>query len=334
MDTRQLFIRSNSPGLSTDCPEEEKVRWAEAFPRVQKALNKLLKQPRRSVMRAAADMRSLGRLEEDRVKQLNHFQLEDIQTFVDQAERRLVQISLDNLIDMEEYAKLMAQEDRDIKTAIRGRMTKKRTIALGATMLGLFFMGLLPALVQNTGNIQSRSIAALLILVAMGTMALASIGVLLYLRYNLVFRLKKFNAVMKSILIDVQNLLVRSSDYLSCACNILRGNGVLNDYQTSVAPDTKQVRIMRKHIMDLNCCREELHESFEIFFAECEDKPYHVEQDTVYEYDFSSLRKYSYPIPYTEDMRRNITFLQDGYTTQVPVNFIKRISLRREELYD
>ena len=58
------------------------------------------------------------------------------------------------------------------------------------------------------------------------------------------------------------------------------------------------------------------------------------EQVGAYTYDFTRTVDFSYPVPYTEGMRRQIEFLQPGSTIQVPVDFINRITIRREELYD
>jgi hypothetical protein len=39
-------------------------------------------------------------------------------------------------------------------------------------------------------------------------------------------------------------------------------------------------------------------------------------------------------MPYTEGMRCQIEFMQPGNTIQVPVSFVRCITVRREELYD
>ena len=53
-----------------------------------------------------------------------------------------------------------------------------------------------------------------------------------------------------------------------------------------------------------------------------------------YLYDFSRAVDFPYPVPYSEGMKCQIEFMQPGSTVQVPVNFVKRITVRREELYD
>ena len=53
-----------------------------------------------------------------------------------------------------------------------------------------------------------------------------------------------------------------------------------------------------------------------------------------YPYDFSRPVDFPYPIPYSDGMKSQIEFMQSGSKVQIPVNFVKRITVRREELYD
>ena len=52
-----------------------------------------------------------------------------------------------------------------------------------------------------------------------------------------------------------------------------------------------------------------------------------------YDYDFTAMRSYEYEIPYVR-VNRDIDFLQQGNIVNIPVDYVKSISLKREELYD
>ena len=83
---------------------------------------------------------------------------------------------------------------------------------------------------------------------------------------------------------------------------------------------------------DIRRAREELRSVFGPYLCQCElDNPDAVD---VYPYDFSRAVDFPYPMPYTPGMRCQIEFMQPGNSVQVPVDFVKRITVRREELYD
>ena len=57
-------------------------------------------------------------------------------------------------------------------------------------------------------------------------------------------------------------------------------------------------------------------------------------QEEPYLYDFTRPVDFSYPLPYSEDQSAVIEFMQPGNQVTVPVSFVRRITLRMEELYD
>ena len=52
-----------------------------------------------------------------------------------------------------------------------------------------------------------------------------------------------------------------------------------------------------------------------------------------YSYDFTENKPYDYEIPYSLE-HNQIVFLQAGNIVDVPVDYIKELTLTREELYD
>ena len=52
-----------------------------------------------------------------------------------------------------------------------------------------------------------------------------------------------------------------------------------------------------------------------------------------YDFDFTVMHPYEYALPYSE-VWRDIEFLQEGNIVAVPVDYVKAITLTREELYD
>ena len=97
-------------------------------------------------------------------------------------------------------------------------------------------------------------------------------------------------------------------------------------------PIDMKMRILEKHSLDITRTRKELYEVFGPYLTM--DTPVDHGQKELYQYDFSRPTDYQYPMPYTENMRKQIEFMQPGNYVSVPVDYVRRITVRREELYD
>ena len=53
-----------------------------------------------------------------------------------------------------------------------------------------------------------------------------------------------------------------------------------------------------------------------------------------YPYDFTRPVDFQYPIPYEQMQASRIEFMQRGNMVEIPVDFVKRVHIRREDLYD
>ena len=53
-----------------------------------------------------------------------------------------------------------------------------------------------------------------------------------------------------------------------------------------------------------------------------------------YDYNFDRPVSYEYAMPYIEGAVRSMEFLQKGVSVNIPVDFVKSIQVRREELYE
>jgi hypothetical protein len=136
---------------------------------------------------------------------------------------------------------------------------------------------------------------------------------------------------MKGVINDVESSVMQYSKYLSHACNVMRGNSVLNFCNETEDPNAAKIRVLKKHEMDVMCVREEFRDIFGMFL---DGKNAEVDPADGFTYDFLRPVEYTYPIPFDGVTSRRIEFLQKGNYVDVPVDFVKSMSIRREELYD
>lgn len=329
-DQSTLYVRDRSFGLSTDCPESEAVAWSHGYQSSRRALSKFLKAPRRSLKKTTSEIRRLNTADLESADRLNEFQLEDVADYVADEEQKMVATQTCDLYHMDRYVKRMEEQNKRVNAVIEGRMTRKWTMILGAVALGLYLTGFLPMFFTNLKTGNGTLFSLLFFAAGAGVMALTAIAALVFLRLPLRAAYSKYNGIMKGVVNDVEGSLVQYSKYLSHACNVMRGNSVLNFCKEANDPNAAAIRVLKKHEMDVQCVREELHEIFGIFIPKREEG----ETAESYPYDFYRPLDYAYPIPFTADRRTHIEFLQPGNLVEVPVDFIKSMRVRREELYD
>lgn len=327
-DETDLYVPHDSLGLSTDCPESELGVWVSGYNNSQRALHRYLKQPRRALKRAVGDLQNMNVLESDRIEALSPFQVEDIQEHIHMEEMNLVNTSTTDLTDVEAYKKKMEKASQEVYKKIDTRMTRKTTLVLAAVILGLYLVGFLPLIFTNLLDLGSLVFSLVMMGIATVVMAITGIVALLFMRGALHRKFSDFNGVMGQLVNDISGSTGKHSKYLSHMCNIMRGYSVLNRFEAYESPLNVQMSILQKHRMDILRCREELREVFGQYMTE------EASQEEPYLYDFTRPVDFSYPLPYSEDQSAVIEFMQPGNQVTVPVSFVRRITLRMEELYD
>ena len=332
IDRSDLYADPGALGLSTDCPKNECGEWERTYLNSRRTLHRLLKQPRRALKSAAGDMRRMNHVDLDKAGILNEFQAEDVKEYTGEEELNMVSVITPNLFDTERYEEQMAEHNRSIHRKIETRMTRKATIVLGLVALGLYLIGFIPLLFNNLSNVENIMWSLVITGAAVALLAGVSVMCLLFLRGGLRELYREFNRLMHGINGEIDGSLALFSRYLSHACNVMRGFSVLNFLAQNEDPDSMRIHVLEKHLGDIRRIREELREVFGRYV--CENADIDPNKVDAYLYDFSRAVDFPYPVPYSEGMKCQIEFMQPGNTVQVPVNFVKRITVRREELYD
>lgn len=330
-DQSTLYVSKDGIGLATDCPNDEEHKWESGYETSNRALLKYLKIPRRALKKTSADLRRLNVADLDYAGCLNEFQLEDVADYVAEEELKMVNTDTGNLHKAELYTKQMQAQDKRVHTIIEKRMTRKKTIVVGGIAIGCYALGILPLFFSNASTKQSLLFSLAFLGAGLGIMVLVGFATLLYFRRGLRASFSDYNGIMKGIVNDVEGSLNQYSIYLSHACNVMRGNSVLNYRKDNENPDEVHIRILNKHLMDLQCVREELWEVFGSYMPQPSEE---VDPNLSFQYDFNRPVDFTYPVPYDEDQKTQIDFMQMGNRIEVPVSFVRGVSIRREGLYD
>lgn len=327
-----LYCSPREIGLSKNCPADEDKVWDKQYFGIKKAFVKFLKEPRRALKRTTKSFRAYTGIAEEKAHLLNDFQIEDINDYIYDSEIKMINIATSNLYDKESYMKRLESKSKSVKGKIATRMTRKGTLIAGATALGCVLCCMIPMLYSNVEEFSDFTYALIFTAVSMGIVALSSIITLIFLRKGLTERFKHFNIEMNSITSEVHSGMNRFSDYLTEMCKVMRGNSVINMITETDTADSISVRILNKHLVDIN---NVIGNCEYVFSDVLENVDYSLYNDAEpYAYNFSKVTDYEYPLPF-DSFRAGKTmyFIFDNDIT-LPVNYIKSITVQREDWYE
>lgn len=323
-----LMCEYRELGLSKDCPKSEEAYWNEQYVDIKKHFIRFLRQPHRSIKNAAeSDFPELYSIEDLRAKQLNEFQIEDVVYKLQEEEQNMVETTTSNIFDKKKYDEMLDEADKNIKRGISQRLTKRKTMLIAGLFILLSTFGFVPLLISEFNNFGTGAISVLLLIITIAVIAGSMIISLFVFRRRLINRFKHFNYVMSGIYDEVLSSMHTFSDYLSHACNLMRGISVLNTINSKVDVYTN---IYKKHEIEISRCMNDVIN----LFPEYIDKNYIPNEEIeAYKFDFEQPCSYNYEFPYSV-VSNDIEFLHKGTRVSVPVDYIKSIQLKREELYD
>ena len=232
-----------------------------------------------------------------------------------------------DLFDAKEYKAEIETASKEIIRRIRQRMNKRKVQNSCTIAMALFFVSVLPALVDAFINGGGEIVSAFLLLGGCGAFFGVCLIALLVFKKQLINRFKHFNYVMSGIINNIEASLNEFSVYLSKACNVMRRFSILNYIEND---GSKTKKIMQKHKNDIEAVMREIYQTFPSYTADSVG----VEDEwNIYNFDFKKEEAYSYDMPIKEnDM--NIEFLQCGNQIMIPVDYVEAITLNREEMYE
>lgn len=326
-DVSPLFAERSGYGLSRDCPQDELGVWETSYLESEKTLFQLVKQPRRNLKRAVDNLRHLNTVDTDQVELLSDFQMEDIEEHMEHSEMSMLAVRTSDIYDMSRFRARMEEEHAKVNECIEKRMRRKSAVALAS-----FFLCCLPMVVSNQAAGANGLFALLLALGGVALLFVTALVCLFVFRAELRRAIGDFNGVMGEICNEIQDSLVQFTRYLSNACNVMRGACVVNFRREHPDGGSLQIRVREKHLSDIDACRARLKEIFGAYLTDesCVDE----RLTGAYENDFSRPVDFEYPLPFIDGDRRQIEFLQAGNQITIPANFVRRVTVGLEELYD
>lgn len=331
VSTKQMMADEHHIGLAGDCPHNEKQRWRAQYRTIYSNFTKFLREPRRAVkMAVEGEFREKNTIKDDKVFRLNEFQLENIEYRRQEEERSMANTATAYLYDTSSYEDRLNKADEELRDVLNQRMSRKTTVSLGLLAGGLFLFGFLPLIFSQLNTGGTLAFSLILTGVSLGIFLLSGLICLFALRRRVIKALRNFNSVMENICTEIHQGMQSFSRYLAHSCNVMRKFSLLNEVQSGEEYISVRRRILKKHLYDVE---QHIAEMKALFANYLENVQYIPEEESAFEYDFDALRDYDFSITYS-DAEKDIEYVLPGSYIEVPVDYVKSVTVVREEFYD
>lgn len=316
------------PGLSKDCPEDEKSLWKNQFKTINKNFIKYLREPRRAVKTAVkGPLRENNTVVDDRIRSLTEYQLEDVVYKEQEEERQMVETATSHLFDTEAYTKSINDAKEQIDDRIEKRMTKRKTTAVSLIAVLVYLIGFIPFLITESSNATTIVTAVVLASLCTVIFIASALVVLFVFRYQLKKLFREFNEVIERICCEIDKSLAAFSDYISHACNVMRKFSIIY-YDNN--PENDLITIMTKHKLDIEKLIRMIVDKYFLYI----DLNNIDNSAEPFSYDFSKPVDYEY-LPESGDRKScKAEFITRNNHIILPVDYLDSIIAVKEDLYD
>lgn len=328
-----LYANIKDYGYFSDSFGDDRSNWLTQTKKTTDSVEKLVKQPRRALKKSVEKLERECDVDYNMIRAMNSFQMDDVRDHTEAEMDKMVSAEVTNIFDTSRYNKQIKNEGDAVFSVMCRRMKKKTNIMLAIVCLLLFFVSFMPLVFTNRATSNTVSTAVSFSLVFTGALLLVFVLTVIILRLPLKKALKDFNQKVREINDEVKGAMSKYSDYLSCVANVRRGYRVLNFSENKIDKYDREIRTRKKHKTDMEKTRALVIEQYEDFINENA-----VYDDLVvapYQYDFGIEQKeYDYYPPYLPEARVYIDYLTPGNKIELNSDFVSKITLRMEEIYD
>lgn len=320
--------------LTPEDPEDDVRSWADQHKQIRKDFSRYSREPQKSVSKAVIEsFRNMNSIDDSRALRLSESQKDDIRFRLFKEEENMVRTSCLLSQNLAKYNRRLDDTDRDIRSSMRKRLGRRKAMYSALAGLMAFVLGFIPWGVdvlrnfQGTGRVLGIGIA----LAGIVLCAAVCLWVMMEGKMKVVGQIKRFNRTMDANINDMEAGLDEVSQYLSHACNVMREFSVLNVIDNDSLNKRKALDM---HTRMIDAKLKSVYEKFFKYIDESFIERHKVtgESGEAYDYDFTKMVSYEYDMPYTAE-KRTIMYLQSGNIIEIPVDYVREVTLEREELY-
>lgn len=324
-------------GLFRDRPGEEGQRWDAQVHTINLLFKRFLREPVRAIKKACRiDLRNKSVIYDERVIGLNEAQRDDIRIKAEEEEQAMVEALTKSGYDVENFKERINDADKNVKDYIKQRMAKKKALNVIGIALIAFVCGFIPLLWSNSNNWETFLYSALLLVCSVLIYSVCGWIYLIVSKKGLKKKIEEFNQVLESIYSEVKSSLDDYSRYLAHTCMVMRENSVLQLSENCETERDRAIKILNYNLFAVESVKANAWEFGSDFSGvRNEDyKEYTGEAPILpFDYDFTQQKMYTYPL-YDVKQETDIDYMVNGYKVKIPISYIKKVTVEREELYE
>jgi hypothetical protein len=329
LNSDKLFANFSGLGLSKDCHINEEILWNTQICNMGYELSLFLKAPIRAIDMASDYANTKAIVNDKGVYDLDKYQMADMKDILDDYEEELLDIDTKDIIDIKKAREKMSIADKNVKRKIKLRMTKGVTIFSGIVALLVYFGGFIPFII---GNSEKLAMATFIPIIATLSLAIGGIITLFILRNKLKSEMENFNKIMRQIVDAVQNSAHKFEVCLSIICTYMQGQFILQKMQHNENSDIPGSQKIKRHIFVLSQVIQVVSRWSSSFGIK-------IERDKLSKYDGF----FNYEVPpeenaaynlYINKKMLNIPINSTGDKVTAPYDFVEKLKIEREEIYE
>lgn len=325
----KLMVHPEKIGLSKDCPQYEQYFWTRETGAAKKNLEEFLKQPRRSVDKAAFLTRSKTESFRDKEYDLDKFQVEDLHEMMEDLEAEIIHADIRHRLDFKRFKKELEEPEKEVYKEISTRMTRGKTILVGVLAILFFGIGFLPG-IQAGLKERAGGKMFLLAFLVMLLLSVASVGILFWFRRHLKRKMVEFNNIMLDIQFRVNESAEVFEHYFTSVCTFMKAKSIDRGVKLSRRSTSSTKNLLRAHNLAIGNAIDRIMRWSAAFHIQ-------IMGDTL----MGDEGYFNYEIlPEKNDLyrlRMEESFMMLGYTgdkLEAPYNFVTRAWIDREEIYE
>ena len=265
---------------------------------------------------------------------IDKFQLRDVTAHLDEVYNNILHIQSELPKDSLAHDDDLKQIDALIQERIRTKTTRKQSLAAYGIIAVLSLLVIIATVyfyvMHEMGSVRG---IVILILLCLGIPLIIQLLVLLYYRTKLRGAVRQYKDKHTSLLEKLQNNISLYSDYMSSIATHARGSSFLRSVQKQKKYSESEFTAKQQHIKDINFFISHIENWCRAFYCIPQIEEPHERKSSIYvDTEIPSKLNRFYTFDY--GMNYLVPLNDTGEVLDAPVNFIEKLTLEREELYD
>lgn len=326
-------IKTKRFPLTPSSDFEDNLLWNNMKLETFESLDECIENSERALDESADSMRRACSFPEELIKPLDKYQLKDMNS--DLANEYSKIIMLQGMLPKTSvhYQEKLVEKEEKIKKIFKQRITNSLSIKTIALLSLLLFIGLIPAAYcYSTENFGKIEVIAMVFAISVLLVGLIELFVLVFQKGKLNEKINSYNESLRLSVGELNNNAKIYSKFISSIASYTKGKYYLRKLSTMKFEDENSYKMQRTHLKAINSLLSRINRwvtafyldvSFDIndeenFVIDCVEKP-----QTNITYTFFSTNQ-----------TKKVAINNSGDYIESPFDFVERLCLEREELYD